>query len=125
MTNKTNRQFVCDFIGCGKQFKSKVYLRKHRKIHRIPGSEIFVCDFIGCGYQTHSAVAFRDHLNIHSGLKPHKCKFCDKAFASESVWRTHQAKSHYSQMNTGESYKCRVKGCGRLFNNLPGRCYCF
>ena len=50
--NKTNRQFVCDFKGCGKQFKSKVYFGKHRKTHMNSGSDVFICDFIGCGYQT-------------------------------------------------------------------------
>ena len=117
--NKTNRQFVCDFIGCGKQFKSKFYLWKHRTIH----CETFVCDFIGCGFKTRRAVGFRDHLNVHNGVKPHKCNFCDEEFSSESSRKKHQANYHYSEMNMGESYKCQVEGCGREFNDSFGKCF--
>lgn len=68
--------FVCDFLGCGKQFTTLKKLKDHRHVHAR-----YQCGHPGCS-RTFSSKNKRDvHQRKHK-IKTHLCMICSKCFAS-------------------------------------------
>lgn len=82
---------ICNYEGCGKEFKFASVLREHRKAH-YPQQEV---PFDGdCSV---------DKLFI--------CTFCGKKFKTRSGWKSHEAVAHTKQLD----HKCPVEGCNKAF----------
>ena len=105
--------YVCDEKGCGKKFKVKEALSKHKhshntepcicpicskscknaitlsvhvKIHRKQRQR-FPCS--ECGTKLLSKASLKKHLRIHSKSKMLACPFCDRTFANADYLQCH------------------------------------
>ena len=70
------RQFKCEFEGCGKSFFDQHVLRSHEKIHL--GIKDFHCTL--CPKQFTQSQQLSVHMKRHNGTKEHACAACGKAF---------------------------------------------
>ncbi|XP_030768332.1 zinc finger protein 771-like isoform X2 [Sitophilus oryzae] len=93
------KEFVCDI--CGMNFKSKIRLVNHRKLHFDHHSnkknvqpkkrKCNVCDrFFANKYILHN------HMLIHTNQKPHPCDICGKKFRFKGNIKKHKNSCHGS-----------------------------
>ncbi|XP_067636554.1 zinc finger protein 11-like isoform X2 [Eurosta solidaginis] len=73
----------CDI--CGKHFKTKPVLNRHKLIHS--DEKPHKCDF--CKKRFTRAAFLRQHVRTHTGEKPYKCKYCERCFASMGALNGH------------------------------------
>ena len=73
-TNELN-QHVRDI--CGKSFKSKYYLKVHKRIHS--SKTLYNCDACYKNFPWKSSL--ERHQLTHSGLKIYQCDVCKRCFA--------------------------------------------
>ncbi|XP_067636647.1 zinc finger protein 93-like [Eurosta solidaginis] len=76
-------QYPCDI--CGKHFKTKSVLNRHKLIHS--DEKPLKCDF--CEKRFAQAANQRQHMRTHTGEKPYKCKYCDRCFTTKKLLNTH------------------------------------
>ncbi|XP_067635462.1 uncharacterized protein [Eurosta solidaginis] len=81
-------QYPCDI--CGKNFKTKSILNRHKLYHS--GEKAHKCDF--CEKRFAQAVALSQHMRTHTGEKPYKCKYCERCFPTKSALNTHLRVHH-------------------------------
>ncbi|XP_039441484.1 zinc finger protein 394-like [Culex pipiens pallens] len=79
----------CDI--CGKLFKSKITLKKHRLIH-AEDRVYFPCSV--CKKSLKSTAALRVHMRIHTQEKPHACHICGQGFAYKCLVKPHIKRCH-------------------------------
>ncbi|XP_044154481.1 gastrula zinc finger protein XlCGF57.1-like [Bufo gargarizans] len=90
----------------GNQFKFKMYLSKHPRIHRV--DKPFPC--YECGRCFAQKSNLMNHLKIHTGEKPFECPQCGKRFTKKSNLLEHL------RVHTGEKpFPCSE--CGKCFKN--------
>ncbi|XP_067635463.1 zinc finger protein 208-like [Eurosta solidaginis] len=77
---KVNR---CDI--CGKRFKTKLLLKRHKRIHS--DEKPHKCDF--CEMRFVQAAYLNQHMRTHTGEKPYKCKYCDRCFTTKKLLHKH------------------------------------
>lgn len=107
----TERNFICDFEGCGKAFKGKRDLRGHKSRHETKNVKNFGC--INCGLKLKSKYSLNRHLLIHDGIKQHACTFCSKSFAQKTELNKHM------RCHVGENtYECSFPACNDSFRLL-------
>ncbi|XP_040177043.1 zinc finger protein 70-like [Rana temporaria] len=82
---------------CGKCFLSLMKLEEHQKIHTK--DKPYSCD--ECGKHFSKASNLSNHQKIHATKNPFSCTKCGKQFASNSNLRRHQ-KKHEGDMETTE-----------------------
>lgn len=71
-----NKGHECEI--CGKSFRIRKYLNKHRRIHKV--GDCYVCKT--CNFKTDSGVQLGKHVLACKEANGEKCKFCDKSFQS-------------------------------------------
>ena len=70
-------------------------MKHHTLVHHTPDHLMpFVCKFENCTKGFVFKGALEQHMNIHLGIKPHKCKYCDAAFADIGNKRMHERCAH-------------------------------
>lgn len=125
--NTTDKQFVCLWENCGKEFTKKSDLIRHIRIHK--NERLYKCDLCEKSFIQNSALtihtrihtnerpytctrdncdkAFYDssgltrHLRSHEGIKLYKCEECPKAFTRKSTLIRHNQVTH-TQGGVGE-----------------------
>ncbi|XP_061476075.1 zinc finger and SCAN domain-containing protein 31-like isoform X2 [Rhineura floridana] len=90
---------------CGKGFRLKSSLRRHRRSHT--GETPYTC--LDCGRKFSWRSSLTTHQRTHVSEKQHKCMKCGKTF------RWSQNLTRHQRIHTGEKpYRC--SDCGRSFN---------
>lgn len=98
------RLFKC--TTCGKDFKQKVALQQHERIHT--DSRPYGCSECGKTFRQQSHLD--QHLRIHSNEKPFACTVCFRTFRQRAILNQHLL------IHSGERpYFCMQPGCGKQF----------
>ncbi|VIO90741.1 Uncharacterized protein BM_BM17364 [Brugia malayi] len=139
ITDKKN--YVCPYIGCTMEMRSKKEYMAHRKTH--PKPFIYECKAFDCGRTFNHSSSLFNHKGKH-GPKI-RCEKCDKYFPNKAKMRLHRNRCNtecqqqiyeclYPACNVKTKYyneyiihkathpkpfiyECRVHGCGRIFNH--------
>jgi len=78
---------------CERRFHRKEGLRKHSiNIHKEHHEKKFQCDQCGKGFNV--KISLKNHMNVHLGLKPFKCRNCDKCYQNPENKIAHEKKNH-------------------------------
>ncbi|CAG2108122.1 unnamed protein product, partial [Medioppia subpectinata] len=100
----SGRQFICQSIGCGKEFKTKKLLQSHSIIHT--SDKPFKCDYDGCEYVAKSSGLMSSHMKTHTTD--------NTSFSCETIT---QFRSHLSRCRLEPIFKCKFKGCDKVFKD--------
>ncbi|XP_043552540.1 PR domain zinc finger protein 5 isoform X1 [Chiloscyllium plagiosum] len=104
---KGDTRFVCKADSCGKRFKSKDALKKHKEnVHTGNSRRRLMCSV--CNKKCSSAATLQEHRKIH---KVFNCQECDKKFISAN-----QLKRHMITHSEKRPYTCEV--CSKSFKRL-------
>jgi len=106
-------KYRCDFPGCGKLFKSRSYLNRHKNIHSE--NPKYQCKFEGCYKVFSKSYELNRHKLIH-GEKMFTCEFpeCNKTFRTKEYLKLHQLIHEGKQYR----YKCDWVNCDRSFTTM-------
>lgn len=100
MSHTGAKPFSCDI--CKKGLSSAVSLKEHKAKHNE--QKLYECSICGRGFRQNSS--YRRHLITHSKALPHECSVCKKRFAQSAYLRSHTRK------HTGEKpYLCDPPCC--------------
>ncbi|CAL8273773.1 unnamed protein product [Arctogadus glacialis] len=100
-------RFVCKAESCGKRFKSKDALKKHKgNVHTGSARRKLTCTI--CNRKCSSSLNLQEHRKVHEIFE---CHACDKKFIS-----TNQLKRHMITHSEKRPYTCEV--CSRSFKRL-------
>ncbi|KAG5666770.1 hypothetical protein PVAND_014780 [Polypedilum vanderplanki] len=88
--HSTERPHVCEI--CGNSFKHSEGLNLHMKRHNGTLERKHACN--QCNHRFTTKHRLEQHMMTHTGLKPHECKFCDRAYASKGDLVKHMQKLH-------------------------------
>ncbi|XP_013415734.1 GDNF-inducible zinc finger protein 1 [Lingula anatina] len=134
---KASTDNICD--ACGREFKTKQSLIKHKKIHSFErpfkcsfcerpflrkadlqrhelihtGERKFICQYCLKGFRLKGHLQF--HLPIHTGEKPFACQYCGQRFIQKGHCEYHERK-HAQQGPVTPQGLCQY--CGRLFTSV-------
>nr|XP_033794120.1 PR domain zinc finger protein 5 isoform X4 [Geotrypetes seraphini] len=100
-------RFLCKTDICGKRFKSKEVLKKHRENIHIGNSRKKLMGSM-CNKKGSSSVNVQEHRKVHEIFE---CQECDKKFISPN-----QLKRHTITHSEKRPYTCEV--CSRSFKRL-------
>ncbi|KAI4466334.1 zinc finger protein [Holotrichia oblita] len=96
------KQWVCDV--CSKQFTTKYFLKKHKRLHT--GEMPYYC--AQCNKSFTFQQSYHKHMLYHSSEKPHLCSECGRAFKELSTLHNHE------RIHSGERpFVCET--CGKSF----------
>ncbi len=103
--SSAKNSFVCDYEGCGEQFKYPSFLKKHKaQAHKRKNPH--QCEI--CYRKFRGLVALEMHKKVHNGENPYKCSSCEKCFTCSSHLKKH------SKIHTGKKdFSCSA--CGKTF----------
>ncbi|XP_050802393.1 PR domain zinc finger protein 5 isoform X10 [Gopherus flavomarginatus] len=100
-------RFICKADSCGKRFKSKDALKKHKEnVHTGNFRKKLVCSV--CNKKCSSATNLQEHRKVHEIFE---CQECDKKFISAN-----QLKRHMITHSEKRPYTCEV--CNKSFKRL-------
>ncbi|XP_058443720.1 uncharacterized protein LOC131425672 [Malaya genurostris] len=91
----------CDL--CGKVFKHKKLLQKHRALHKSQ----YVCKV--CGKILQKKWTLHVHMRVHTKEKPFPCELCDQRFMLKVQLKTHLLKIHGVLLKDLESAKANLE----------------
>ena len=85
----------CDI--CDKVVSNSIKLWKHKVFHHNETQDAWICE--KCPRKNYSAflseAAYDKHKAVfHSGIKPHKCNICNKAFVTIRILNLHISRVH-------------------------------
>ncbi|XP_050176511.1 PR domain zinc finger protein 5 isoform X4 [Myiozetetes cayanensis] len=100
-------RFICKAESCGKRFKSKDALKKHKEnVHSGNSRKKLMCSV--CNKKCSSAANLQEHRKVHEIFE---CQECDKKFISAN-----QLKRHMITHSEKRPYTCEV--CNKSFKRL-------
>ncbi|XP_040178182.1 zinc finger protein 571-like [Rana temporaria] len=103
ITDDGTRLFSCS--ECGKRFKQKADVVKHRRIHT--GERPYPCS--ECGKCFIDASQLSKHRRTHTGERPYSCSDCGKRFSEKSNavrhWRSHTDEKPHPCPECGKCFK--------------------
>ncbi|XP_066488725.1 PR domain zinc finger protein 5 isoform X4 [Tiliqua scincoides] len=100
-------RFICKAGSCGKKFKSKDALKKHKEnVHTGNSRKRLMCSV--CNKRCSSATNLQEHRKVHEIFE---CQECDKKFISAN-----QLKRHMITHSEKRPYTCEV--CNKSFKRL-------
>ncbi|XP_076869586.1 general transcription factor IIIA, b [Brachyhypopomus gauderio] len=133
---KEERHYVCDYEGCGKEFRKKNRLRTHKCEHTnvFP----FQCHFEDCGKKYAALKTLKKHESVHDGYpcveegcsfrgktwteyQTHRksehretlqCDQCTKVFSQAWFLKKHKQFVHMGERRV---FKCTIEGCLRVY----------
>lgn len=97
--------YTCEV--CKSNFKRKVYLNRHMRIHN--DIRPYVCKV--CGKSFVKGGGLKEHERTHTGEKPYKCPTCGRGFSGRANLRRHE------MTHSGEQpFQCEIchKRCNRI-----------
>ncbi|XP_010282372.1 PREDICTED: PR domain zinc finger protein 5, partial [Phaethon lepturus] len=104
---KGDARFICKADSCGKRFKSKDALKKHKEnVHSGNSRKKLMCSV--CNKKCSSATNLQEHRKVHEIFE---CQECDKKFISAN-----QLKRHMITHSEKRPYTCEV--CNKSFKRL-------
>ncbi|XP_029684518.1 PR domain zinc finger protein 5 isoform X1 [Takifugu rubripes] len=104
---KGDARFICKAESCGKRFKSKDALKKHKgNVHTGSARRKLTCTI--CNRKCSSSLNLQEHRKVHEIFE---CHSCDKKFIS-----TNQLKRHMITHSEKRPYTCEI--CNRSFKRL-------
>ncbi|XP_077464405.1 PR domain zinc finger protein 5 isoform X1 [Stigmatopora argus] len=104
---KGDARFICKEESCGKRFKSKDALKKHKgNVHTGSARRKLTCSI--CNRKCSSSLNLQEHRKVHEIFD---CHACDKKFIS-----TNQLKRHMITHSEKRPYTCEI--CSRSFKRL-------
>ena len=80
---KNKKQYICEWIGCEKQFTKYCYLKTHRMRHK--NSEKYKCEYEGCSKEYKNREDLKRHMNIHTNRYVCDYENCDYR-ANKQFW---------------------------------------
>ncbi|CAG2166690.1 unnamed protein product [Oppiella nova] len=103
-------RFVCDYIGCGKTFIKKSYLKSHLLTH---SSETFRCDVEGCTAEYPRPDTLRLHKEAKHSSVEYRCdkEGCDYVTTVRAMFRKHKFK------HMARTLRCDFEGCSRSYSD--------
>ena len=112
LIHSNERQFVCVWSECGKRFKRKSALNRHKRVVHLKEKK-FECDYENCEKKFICNNDLIQHKRIHSGEKPFICvhQNCGKRFTLKSGLIQHKRVIHLNE----RSFKCDFKDCEKRF----------
>ncbi|XP_074084432.1 PR domain zinc finger protein 5 isoform X3 [Macrotis lagotis] len=100
-------QFICKAEGCGKRFRSKDALKKHKEnIHAGNARKRLMCTV--CSKKCSSSSILQEHRKVHEIFE---CQECNKKFITPN-----QLKRHMITHSEKRPYNCEV--CNKSFKRI-------
>lgn len=81
------RPFLCEI--CSHGFRNASDLRRHRLVH---GDKNYECPM--CQRRFKRSTDVKSHMRTHTGLRPYKCRLCEKVYSSHSMMKKHTLLNH-------------------------------
>jgi len=109
-THTSEKEYECNFVGCGKTYTTSALLASHQKIH---SGSVHKCQFKDCTFSTIYTNHLKKHQQSrHSNDRPFVCTVdgCVKRFKIKERLRAHIKIWHSNE--TPEV--CPIDGCGKL-----------
>ncbi|XP_040186184.1 PR domain zinc finger protein 5 isoform X1 [Rana temporaria] len=104
---KGDVRFICKADSCGKRFRSKDTLKKHKEnVHTGNSKKKLMCTV--CNKKCSSSINLQEHRKVH---EVYECQDCDKKFISANQLRRHMI-THSEK----RPYTCEV--CCKSFKRL-------
>uniref|UniRef100_A0A1A9WWZ4 MADF domain-containing protein n=1 Tax=Glossina brevipalpis TaxID=37001 RepID=A0A1A9WWZ4_9MUSC len=94
------RNFKCDYPGCGLTFTTRITMMDHVKQHY--NEEEFSCEICGKGFK--SIKNLQNHKQIHDAVKKYICKICGSAFAQAAGLYLHKRRHNRQSERNRLSY---------------------
>uniref|UniRef100_A0A9J7ZZP5 Zinc finger protein n=1 Tax=Cyprinus carpio carpio TaxID=630221 RepID=A0A9J7ZZP5_CYPCA len=111
---KGDRWFICKVEGCGKRFRSKDALKKHKgNVHTGSARRKLVCTI--CNKKCSSSLNLQEHRKVHEIFdctdceRTFKCDQCDATFKHKDTFHVHIQVVHDGH----KKYKCDL--CEKAF----------
>ncbi|VEN58517.1 unnamed protein product [Callosobruchus maculatus] len=97
--------------ACGKVFKRKLDLNRHKKDEHAVEKPRQVCNI--CDKSFRNATLLREHYSVHTGEHNYCCDVCGKTFQRLSSRSRHMRKHTNDEKSRKTPFLCTI--CGKLF----------
>ncbi|CAH1954096.1 unnamed protein product [Acanthoscelides obtectus] len=97
--------------ACGKVFKRKIDLNRHKKEEHAVEKPRQVCNI--CDKSFKNATLLREHYSVHTGEQNYCCDVCGKTFQRLSSRSRHMRKHTTDERSRKTPFLCTI--CGKLF----------
>ncbi|CAI2375523.1 unnamed protein product [Moneuplotes crassus] len=68
---------------------------------------VYICNYGACNKEFTRSWSIIDHVRMHEGVRPYKCKFCDKSYTQKGNMLKHMKRHTDPSVNDRRSYECQ------------------